>query len=196
MIAAMSLLATVTRASSGRCSTLGTMSAASTPRITMTTRISISVKPGVRRRARRRCGGVGGHRTIIMRPITRGFAPWLLHAIRPFWPIASSGFPVAARHRRRRGGMARVAGVHEAPQGCPAARTRSTCAQDRRCPRSRATSAPPACCRSPWRSSRSRSDQGRRPRHQGRKLRDRIRHHAAAGSSPSSRRATSRRRRS
>ena len=52
MIAAMSLLATVARASSGRAMTLGTISAASTPRITMTTRISISVKPRAARGAR------------------------------------------------------------------------------------------------------------------------------------------------
>ena len=45
MIAAMSLFAATTRASSGRSSTRGTTSAARMPRITMTTRISISVKP-------------------------------------------------------------------------------------------------------------------------------------------------------
>ena len=45
MIAAMSLFAAMTRASSGRSSTRGTTSAARIPRITMTTSTSISVKP-------------------------------------------------------------------------------------------------------------------------------------------------------
>src|SRR6266545_1776718 len=50
MIAAMSLLAATTRAWSGRSMTRGTISAARMPRITMTTRISIRVKPPARRR--------------------------------------------------------------------------------------------------------------------------------------------------
>src|SRR2546425_5940854 len=50
MIAAMSLLAATTRAWSGRSMTRGTISAARMPRITMTTRISISVKPLARRK--------------------------------------------------------------------------------------------------------------------------------------------------
>src|SRR5256885_2202375 len=57
MMAAMSLLAATPRASSGRSSTRGTTRAAITPRITMTTMISITVKPSGRRervdRARR-----------------------------------------------------------------------------------------------------------------------------------------------
>ena len=72
MIAAMSLLAAIARASSGRSSTLGTTSAASTPRITMTTMISISVKPepvDVRGAARSDV-----HRTIIMRRSRRSLA--------------------------------------------------------------------------------------------------------------------------
>src|SRR6266849_712398 len=50
MIAAMSLLAATTRAWSGRSMTRGTISAARMPRITMTTRISIRVKPPMRRK--------------------------------------------------------------------------------------------------------------------------------------------------
>src|SRR5712691_11100454 len=50
MIAAMSLLAATTRAWSGRSMTRGTISAARMPRITMTTRISIRVKPLMRRK--------------------------------------------------------------------------------------------------------------------------------------------------
>src|SRR6266568_8084399 len=50
MIAAMSLLAATTRAWSGRSMTRGTISAARMPRITMTTRISIRVKPAMRRK--------------------------------------------------------------------------------------------------------------------------------------------------
>ena len=45
MIAAMSFLAAMTRASSGRSMMRGTTSAARMPRITMTTMISISVNP-------------------------------------------------------------------------------------------------------------------------------------------------------
>ena len=60
MIAAMSFFAAMTRASSGRSSTRGTTSAARMPRITMTTRTSISVKPrsdAIGRRMRRQAGG-------------------------------------------------------------------------------------------------------------------------------------------
>src|SRR4029079_10833988 len=46
MMAAMSCLAAATRASSVRPTTRGTMSTASTPRITTTTMTSTSVKPG------------------------------------------------------------------------------------------------------------------------------------------------------
>ena len=63
MIAAMSLLAAMTRASSGRSSTRGTTSAARIPRITMTTSTSISVKPDVDRRAIRDAS----HAAIIIR---------------------------------------------------------------------------------------------------------------------------------
>jgi hypothetical protein len=53
-MAAMSLFAATARASSGRDSTRGTTRAASTPRITMTTMISISVKPWWPRRGKRK----------------------------------------------------------------------------------------------------------------------------------------------
>src|SRR5262245_63759835 len=83
----MSALAATTRASSGRLITLGTMIAASRPRITTTTMTSIRVKPSEPGRKGSRL--ITDSRSIVLlglvagRPARRPAGPTLLHHHEP-----------------------------------------------------------------------------------------------------------------
>ena len=188
MIAAMSLFAATARASSGRSSTRGTTSAASTPRITITTMISISVKPRPRTARRRRAhrahynrAGLERGRVHVARdrPVAHPMRRALLLVtglllIVAAWRVAALALALDRTGRCR----------------CRARRTTSRSAAARRCAASRASCATTACCRTRSMLVGARAPARRRPLDQGRQLRDRAGHHAARSCSPSSRRAT------
>ncbi len=160
----------------------------------MTTRISISVKPGVRRGAWR-ARGAGEASADYNAPDPRAAAPsWPLHAIAPSWPIASSrcscwllvvGAGVAGWLAWR---------LYTQPLHVPGGdRSRSTCAPGSTLSAVARELGDAGVLPQPLALVALARDQGRRSRDQGGQLRDRIRHHAAAAARASSRRATSRR---